>query len=141
VRLTAAGYIGAGGMLADWLSRVPDGLKTDLRFDVPGFPGGGGSDFASFDCAGAPGFSLGSLPWNYFLYTWHTNRDTFDKIVFDEVQRNAVLTAMLTYLAAEDPRTMPRDPRVLEGNDRRTGQPLTWPKCGEPQRKFSEYPR
>ena len=140
VSLSASGFVGAGGLLADWLSRVPDDLKSDLRFNVPGNPGGGGSDYASFDCAGAPGFSLGSLPWNYFVYTWHTNRDTYDKIVFDEVQRNATLTAMLTYMASEDPRRLPRDQRV-PGRDPRTGQQGAWPKCGQALRDAAAYTR
>ena len=46
---------------------------------------------------------------------------------------NAVLTAMMVYLAAEDPETMPRDRRI-PGVDRRTGQPGTWPACRVPNR-------
>ncbi len=139
--VSASGFLGAGALLADWLERVPDDLKGELRFQVPGNPGGGGSDYASFDCAGAPGFSLGSLPWNYFLYTWHTNRDTFDKIVFDEVRRNAVLTAMLVYMAANDPRSTPRVQRIPGANPF-TGRPSAgWPKCTPAQRDFSQYPR
>src|ERR671918_140600 len=49
---------------------------------------------ASFACYGAPGFSLGALSWDYRTYTWHTNRDTFDKIVWDDLRNNVVLTAM-----------------------------------------------
>ncbi len=52
---------------------------------------------------GAPAFGLGALPWDYGNYTWHTNRDTYDKIVFDDLKSNATLTAMLAYLASEDP--------------------------------------
>ncbi len=141
VSISASGFLGAGAFLADWLERVPDDLKGDLRFQVPGNPGGGGSDYASFDCAGAPGFSLGALPWNYFLYTWHTNRDTFDKIVLDEVRRNAVLTAMLAYMAANDSRTTPRVQRIPGANPF-TGRPAAgWPKCTPAQRNFSQYPR
>ncbi|ULT43164.1 hypothetical protein KRR40_06630 [Niabella defluvii] len=35
--------------------------------------------------------------------TWHTNRDTYDKIVFDDLRNNAILTAILAYAASEDP--------------------------------------
>ena len=89
-------------------------------------PGGGGSDFASFVAVGAPGFSLGALNWSYFNYTWHTNRDTYDKVVFDDLQNNALLTAILVYMACEDPNTFPRDKAVLPV-DRRTGKPGIWP--------------
>ena len=90
--------------------------------------GRGGTDNASFVCYGAPAFGLGSLPWEYFTYTWHTNRDTYDKIVFDELRTNATLTAMLAYLAADDPVTVPRDRRVL-APDQTTKQPPSWPEC------------
>ena len=39
-----------------------------------------------------------------------------------------VLTAMLAYLAAEDPTFMPRDKRQNMINPR-TGQTMSWPAC------------
>ena len=105
---------------------------------IPGQPGGGGSDYASFVCAGAPSFFLGAHNWSYFPYTWHTNRDTFDKIVADDLKNNATLFAMLTYLASEDPEKMPRDQRVLPVSQR-TGEQMTWPECREPWRSWEEY--
>jgi hypothetical protein len=84
-------------------------------------------------CAGVPAFSLSSLGWDYSNYTWHTNRDTFDKLVFDDLRNNAVLTAMLVYLAAEDERPMPRDRRPVLPAGR--GGPGAWPSCGEPMRE------
>ena len=83
--------------------------------------------------AGAPGFGLGSLPWDYFLYTWHTNRDTYDKLVFDDLRKNVVLTACLAYLASEDPAFIPRDKRIMPENER-TGQLREWPEVRQPQR-------
>jgi hypothetical protein len=74
---------------------------------------------------GAPGFSLGALNWSYFNYTWHTNRDTYDKIVFDDLRNNAILTAILVYMACEDPATFPRDKAELQTD--RQGRPAVWP--------------
>ena len=34
---------------------------------------------SSFVAAGAPAFSLSSTSWDYGSYTWHTNKDTYDK--------------------------------------------------------------
>lgn len=116
-----------------WVGQLPTELSRGLRLDLPGQPSGGGSDHASFICAPAPAFSLGSDSWDYFSYTWHTNMDTFDKVVLDNVRRNAVLTAMLAYLASEDPQTTPRVQRVLPVNPR-TGQPGTWPQCRDGMR-------
>lgn len=138
--MSGSGLVGAGASLARWLSRVPTELTDSIHLSLPGMPAGGGSDYASFVCASAPGFSLGSLPWNYFLYTWHTQRDTYDKVVFDEVRRNAVLTAMLAYLASEDPERVARDQRIMP-NDRRTGQSQTWPACQDGNRDWTQYTR
>jgi hypothetical protein len=60
--------------------------------------------------------------------------------VFDEVRRNATLTAMLTYMASEDPRFTPRDQRI-PGRNPRTGEQGAWPKCGKAMRDFSAYTR
>src|SRR5262249_30371323 len=68
-----------------------------------GGPAGGGSDDYSFTCYGAPTFGLGALSWDYNSVTWHTDRDTYDKVVFDDLMSNATMTAMLAYLASEDP--------------------------------------
>ena len=122
------GLVGASEFLGRWVGQLPNELTRGLRVDLPGSPSGGGSDHASFICAGAPAFSLGSEPWDYFSYTWHTNLDTYDKVVLDNVRQNAILTAMLVYLAADDPETVPRDRRIMPVNPR-TGQQGTWPQC------------
>jgi carboxypeptidase Q len=103
VSLSGAGYTDAKDYLTRWLAAVPDTIKNRIKTTFPGSPGGGGSDFASFDAVGAPGFSLSSLNWSYGTYTWHTNRDTYDKVVFDEVRNNAILAAIMAYMASEDP--------------------------------------
>jgi carboxypeptidase Q len=125
VNLSGQGFQHAGEFLTRWLAAVPKNMRDSIRTNFPGSPGGGGSDFASFVAAGAPGFSLGALNWSYFNYTWHTNRDTYDKVVFDDLRNNAILTAMLVYMASEDPATLPRDKSVLP-NDRQ-GRPAVWP--------------
>ena len=60
----------------------------------------GGTDGAVFACFGTPSFGMGAVGWNYGTYTWHTNRDTYDKIVFDDLKHNATLAAMMAYLAS-----------------------------------------
>ena len=109
-------------------------ITDEIETTFPGTPGGGGSDYASFVAAGAPGFSLSALRWNYWNYTWHTNLDTYDKIVFDDVRNNVILTAILAYMASEDPEKTSREKATLTGKSRRTGQPLTWPKPRSPKR-------
>ena len=134
VNLSGQGFLHAYDYLTRWLAAVPAEIRNQIETRFPGSPGGGGSDYASFVAAGAPGFSLSSLNWSYGSYTWHTNRDTYDKIVFDDVRSNAILTAILVYMACEDPQTTPRDRAVLPANPR-TGQPGSWPEQRKATRK------
>lgn len=127
VRMSASGLVDAGPVLADYLSRIPEEITGEIDLALPGTPSGGGTDHASFICAGAPGFSLSATSWSYGTHTWHTNRDTYDKVVFEEIRNNAVLTAMLVYLAAEDPERISRDRRVMPTDQQ--GQPREWPTC------------
>jgi hypothetical protein len=122
--VSASGFLGAVPNFSQWIAQLPSQVTNGLSIGLPGAPAGGGSDHASFVCAGAPGFSLGATGWNYGDYTWHTNRDTFDKIVFEELKRNAAMTAMLAYLAAEDP--------DFTGRDKAPG--LQFPACGKAAR-------
>ena len=126
MNISGQGYLHAGEYLSKWLAAVPDTIRKRIVTSFPGRPGGGGSDFASFVAVGAPGFSLSSLNWSYFNYTWHTNRDTYDKIVFDDLQNNAMLAAMMVYMACEDPEKTSTEKAPL-GTDPRTGQPVAWP--------------
>ena len=137
--ISTSGFVNAGGHFGRWLARIPTEIARHIDLSTPGNPPGGGSDMASAVCHGAPGFSLSSISWDYGTYTWHTNRDTFDKIMFDEIRNNATLTAMLAYLASEDPELIPRDRRVMPTG--RNGQQQEWPTCSTPARKSSESTR
>ncbi|MFQ5890475.1 MAG: M20/M25/M40 family metallo-hydrolase [Gemmatimonadota bacterium] len=126
------GFSKAGANLARWITQVPDEIKRHIELDLPGLPDHGGSDHKSFVCHGAPGFRLQSSYPEYRQYTWHTNRDTFDKIVFDDLRNNATLAAMLAYLASEDSERVPRDRIVLPADEQ--GRPMSWPRCSAPRR-------
>ncbi|QNJ96984.1 M20/M25/M40 family metallo-hydrolase [Constantimarinum furrinae] len=134
VNLSGAGFLHSYEYLNNWLSAVPEEITNEIETNFPGRPSGGGSDNASFLAAGAPAFNLSSLNWSYWNYTWHTNRDTYDKIIFDDVRNNAILTAILVYMASEDPYTASREQIVLPINPR-TGERRTWPEPRSPERK------
>ena len=134
VSLSGQGFLNSYDYLGRWLSAVPNDIRKHIETSFPGSPGRGGSDFASFVAAGAPAFSLSSLGWSYGNYTWHTNLDTYDKIVFDDVRNNAILTAILVYMASEDPETTSRVKAVLPVNSR-TGEQGKWPEQRSPTRK------
>ncbi len=122
VNISGQGFLHAYEYISRWLSVVPSNIRTQIETRFPGTPGGGGSDYASFVAAGAPAFSLSSTSWSYFNYTWHTNRDTYDKVVFDDLRSNAILTAILAYEASEDPVTTSREKSILP-IDPKTGKP------------------
>jgi hypothetical protein len=138
--ISMQGLVGAGAAFGKWFARLPAEVTESVNVGNPGMPSGGGSDNASFACHGTPAFGLGSLNWDYFSYTWHTNRDTYDKIVPEDLKRNATLTAMLVYLADQEPEQLGRERRVMPVVQR-TGQQAVWPECGTPARAFSEWTR
>ena len=134
VNIGGAGFLHSYDYIGRWLSKVPSDFKKGLETKFPGSPAGGGSDNASFVAAGVPAFNLSSNSWLYGSYTWHTNRDTYDKIVFDDLQNNAILTAILVYMACEDQAKTSREKIVLPVNTR-TGEPGKWPEHRKPTRK------
>jgi hypothetical protein len=134
-RISMQGLARTGATFRRWFSQMPSELVGQIELTEPGAPSAGGSDEASFICAGAPAFRLSSLSWDYGPYTWHTNRDTFDKLVFDELETNATLAAMLAYLASEDPERVPRDRADLPV-DPVTGRQADWPECRDGIRSF-----
>ena len=132
--ISGQGFLHSYEYVTRWLSKVPQNIRQNIETSFPGSPGGGGSDHASFVAAGVPAFSLSSLGWSYGNYTWHTNRDTYDKIVFDDVRSNAILTAILVYMASEDPNKTSREKSILPVNTR-TGTPGNWPAQAKPTRR------
>ena len=134
VNISGQGFLNSYDYIGRWLSVVPREIRSQIETSFPGSPGAGGSDFASFVAAGAPAFSLSSTSWSYGNYTWHTNRDTYDKIVFDDVRNNAILTAILAYAASEDPVRSSNVKSILPMNPR-TGKQGDWPEVKSPTRK------
>lgn len=134
VNISGNGFLHAYDYLGRWLYEVPENVTTHIETNFPGSPGRGGSDYASFVAAGAPAFNLSSLSWDYWNYTWHTNRDTYDKIVFDDVRNNVILTAVLAYMASEDPEKTSREQIKLPKNPR-TGEQMSWPEPRDATRR------
>lgn len=127
------GFLNAGSHFTRWMGIVPTEMSEHITLDFPGPQNNRGSDHTSFVCAGVPAFRLQSPYDEYRQYTWHTNRDTYDKIVFDDLKENATLAAMLAYLASEDPERMSRKKATLPINPR-TGEPREWRDCSSPRR-------
>ena len=132
-RIEGQGFLGAGSHIASWMSLVPSKISSHVTLEFPGAQNNRGSDHSSFVCLGVPAFRLQSSYDEYRQYTWHTNRDTYDKIVFDDLKENATLAAMLAYAASEDPDRVPRDRAILPA-DPNSGNPRPWMRCGTARR-------
>src|SRR4029079_6675660 len=68
----------------------------------------GGSDNTSFSQAGLPGICMGQDPIEYQSNTWHTNMDTYERILEDDVKKNAMVVAWSAYQLAMADRLLPR---------------------------------
>jgi hypothetical protein len=68
----------------------------------------GGSDNGAFAVAGLPGIGAQQDPIEYNSTTWHTNLDTYERIVPADVMGNAVISASLMYHLANRDENLPR---------------------------------
>jgi carboxypeptidase Q len=68
----------------------------------------GGTDSTSFNAAGLPGIGTTLDPIEYQSATWHTNLDTYERIVDDDVKKSAIAVATTVYALAMRDETLPR---------------------------------
>jgi hypothetical protein len=68
----------------------------------------GGSDNTSFNQAGLPGIGMGQDPIEYQSNTWHTNLDTYERILESDVRQDAVEVAWCIYQLATRDDLLPR---------------------------------
>jgi carboxypeptidase Q len=68
----------------------------------------GGSDNTSFSNAGLPGIGMGQDTIEYGTHTWHTNLDTYERILEDDVKKDAVIVAWSVYQLAMRDDLLPR---------------------------------
>ncbi len=68
----------------------------------------GGSDHTSFNEAGLPGIGIQQDPIEYQTHTWHTNLDTYERIVPEDAQASAAAIASAVYHLAMRDERLPR---------------------------------
>ncbi|HET6763266.1 MAG TPA: M20/M25/M40 family metallo-hydrolase [Longimicrobiaceae bacterium] len=117
---------GSESAVRGWLGSLSPQIAggTDVESTAPGTRAE--SDHGSFTCRGAPAFNLVSGDWDYRAYTWHTDRDTYDKLSIADLRANAALLAGLAYAAAQDPHRTPRTPAAADA-------------CRKPSRSMLEF--
>ena len=68
----------------------------------------GGSDHTSFNEAGLPGIGVQQDPIEYNSHTWHTNLDTYERIIVSDAQASAMAIAAAVYHLAMREEKLPR---------------------------------
>ena len=70
----------------------------------------GSTDHIAFDAVGLPGFQFIQDGLDYFPTTHHTNQDTFDRLIADDLKQASVVVASFVYDAAQRDQKLPRKP-------------------------------
>jgi hypothetical protein len=108
-RLRGAGIFGppeAGAVLRPVLAQFTDwgvfGVSTTNSRAT------GGTDSTSFNNAGLPGVGFSQDPIEYNSLTHHTNLDTYERIIPDDVQKAAAIVAAAVWHVANRDEMVPR---------------------------------
>lgn len=70
----------------------------------------GGTDHLAFDAAGVPGFNFIQDPIEYDTRTHHTDADSYERLVLDDLKQAAAVVAYTVYHLAMRDEMMPRKP-------------------------------
>ncbi len=93
----------AGPIFSKWLEPFNDlGAKTVTINNT------GGTDHQAFDAVGIPGFQFIQDEIEYDTRTHHTNMDTYDHLVPDDLKQIAVVVASFVYHTAQRDEKLPR---------------------------------
>ncbi len=87
------------GLFSDW--GVAGVSNTNSRAT-------GGTDSTSFNNAGLPGIGMSQDPIEYNTMTHHTNLDTYERIIPDDVQKAAAIIAAAVWQVANRDQMIPR---------------------------------
>jgi Zn-dependent M28 family amino/carboxypeptidase len=68
----------------------------------------GSTDHVAFDAVGLPGFQFIQDGLDYFPQTHHTNQDTYDRLIADDLKQASVVVASFVYNAAMRDQKLPR---------------------------------
>ncbi|OGX84898.1 M28 family metallopeptidase [Hymenobacter glacialis] len=92
-------------IFAEWLKPMADLGATTVTLRNTG-----STDHIAFDAVGLPGFQFIQDGLDYFPQTHHTNQDTYDRLIADDLKQASVVVASFVYNAAMRDQKMPRKP-------------------------------
>ena len=80
----------------------------DLQANTITISNTGGTDHQSFDAAGIPAFQFIQDPIEYSTRTHHSNMDTFDQLIEDDLKQAATIIASFVWHTAQRDALLPR---------------------------------
>jgi carboxypeptidase Q len=104
--MSVFGPAAAADVLRDTLAPLRD--LGVLGANANGRRQGASSDYGAFNEAGLPGIQIGQDPIEYENYTWHTNLDTYERIVEEDAIKSAIVVAATVYHLATRDEPFPR---------------------------------
>lgn len=101
-----------GSIFRSWLDAFKDLDATTLTLQNTG-----GTDHLSFDAVGVPGFQFIQDEISYSSKTHHSNMDTWDHLLKEDLKQAATIIASFVYHTAQRDEKLPRKPQpVIETN-------------------------
>lgn len=89
----------------EWLAPFKDLGATTVTISNTG-----GTDHQAFDGVGLPGFQFIQDPIEYETRTHHSNMDSYDHLIYDDLKQIATIVASFVYNAAMRDEKLPRKP-------------------------------
>jgi Zn-dependent M28 family amino/carboxypeptidase len=106
-------------IFAQWIAPLRDLGVTTLTLRSTG-----STDHVSFDAVGIPGFQFIQDPLDYSSRTHHSNMDTYERLLPEDLKQAAVVEATFVYNAAMRDQMLPRKPLPHPELDQKQNQPL-----------------
>ncbi len=97
----------------------------------------GGSDHASFNQVGVPGFFWDEVGRADYGYGWHTQHDKYELAIAEYLKQSATCSAITAYRLACAPTLLPREAPRDEDSDRGAAEPAGDPGAGKAARALS----
>jgi len=92
-----------GPIFKEWLAPF-----NDMGAKILTLRNTGGTDHLSFDAVGIPGFQFIQDGIEYNTRTHHTNMDTYDRLIEDDLKQAATIVASFVYHSAQRAELLPR---------------------------------
>ncbi len=100
----------AGPIFKDWFGSF-DNIMENTTITTRNT---GGTDHLGFDAVGIPGFQFIQDPVEYWSRTHHTNMDTYERLVIDDLKQIATIVAGFVYNTAMRDEMIPREELEIE---------------------------